>query len=521
MRLAVLIAAAGLAGCGVVYTSPDVYESGSTPGFSSGADTDVEVIPLTFETALAANLDEYVPARLPDAFRPQPTAAPASLAGTQARMPDLPEPDASAVEAAEAGGDLPPAATERVPAADAVATDLPPPQQPEPYRIGVSDVLLLSANTAGATLDDVPSLITAQSSRQGYIVQDDGAIAIPDVGRVRVAGLTLEEAEAEIFNALVEQRLDPSFSLEIAEFNSQRVSVGGAVAQPRVQPITLKPLYLSEALQLAGGIAAPDLDYAVVRLFRDGEVYQAPLREIFGARGLTDVLLQDGDAVFVDTRYDLSQARAYFEEQLRLRQARLDEREFEFRKRQAAIDEVRFNLTLAQFELQKAQLRQQVEQMRISTANYEMSRNQELRAADAEQRAAFKERVELGAVARDYAYVAGEVRRPSRVALPFESRISLADMLFENDGLNINFADYAAIYLIRRHTAPESAGAVTAYRLNAANAANLSTAAAMEMRPDDVVFVAEQPITAWNRVINQLTPSLLSQAAAVSNAAGN
>jgi polysaccharide export outer membrane protein len=520
MRFPIIAAVMSLAGCGVIYTSPDVYESGSIPGFSSRADADVQVIPLTFETALAANLDEYVPARLPDSFRPAPSPTPPSVSPGDTRMPDLPDPGVAAVEPGQrADGALPPAATERERPAGPLAVDLPPTAEPQPYRIGVSDVLLLSTNTAGATLEDVPSLITAQSARQGYIVQDDGAIAIPDVGRVQVAGRTLEEAEAEIFQALVEQRLDPSFSLEIAEFNSQRVSIGGAVRQPLLQPISLKPLYLSEAIQVAGGVAAQDLDHAVVRLFRNGQVYQAPVREIFSADRLNDVLLRDGDAVFLDTSYDLSQARAYFEEQLRLRQAELAEREFEFRQRQAQIDEVRFGLTLAQYELQKAQLRQQLAQMRLSASNFELARNTDRRQAAADARQIFRARMELGAIDLDYAYLTGEVRRPMRMALPFETNASMADLLLSSGGIDINFGDYSAIYLIRRSAILDGIGQVRAYKLDASNAANLSAASIIELRPNDVVFVTEQPVTAWGRLITQLTPQLLSQSAALANLA--
>ena len=57
---------------------------------------------------------------------------------------------------------------------------------------------------------------------QGYTVQDDGAIAIPDVGRIVLGGLTLEEAEDAVFRSLVEARLDPSFSIEVAEFKRCR-----------------------------------------------------------------------------------------------------------------------------------------------------------------------------------------------------------------------------------------------------------------------------------------------------------
>lgn len=517
MRFAIIAAALGLSGCGVVYTSPDVYDSASA-SFDTQTAFDVAVVPMTFETAMEANLSPYVPARLPAAFRPGPSAAPPPLPAGAARMPVIQDPvRGQAGPMAEAQAVLPPAATEEERRVDLARVNLPAQAPPQPYRIGVADVLLLSTNTAGATLEDVPTLLSAQNSRQGYIVQDDGAIAIPDVGRVPLAGLTLEEAEAEIFQALVAQRLDPSFSLEVAEFNSQTVSIGGAVQQPTVAPVTLKPLFLSSALQLAGGVRAEDLDYAVVRLFRDGEVFQAPLRGIFAEDGLTDVLLRDGDAVFVDADYDLTQARAYFAEQLQLRDAELREREFAFRQRQADIDEVRFGVTVAQFELQKAQLQQQINQMRIDAAAFNLQRDAQIRAASADQRAAFQQRLELGAVARDYVYVSGEVRRPSRRPLPFETRANLADMLFADgaDGLNINFADYGEIYVLRQGVGGVAPGAVTAYHLNASNVANLNAATMFEMRPNDIVFVAEQPITVWGRIINQLTPNLINQAVAI------
>lgn len=122
-------------------------------------------------------------------------------------------------------------------------------------------------------------MLAAQNRRQGYTVQDDGAIAIPDVGRVMVAGLTLEEAEAALFQRLLSAQIDPSFSLEIAEFNSKRVSIGGAVGTPTIAPITLTDLTLDAAIALAGGIQTPDLDYASIRLYRDGALYQIPLND--------------------------------------------------------------------------------------------------------------------------------------------------------------------------------------------------------------------------------------------------
>lgn len=518
MRVHAVLAVLALGGCGLVYTAPHVYEEGDGRGFASDATTDVQVIPMTFETAMEANLTAYVPQRLPDSFRPQPVGAPGRIGAGNVSMPALPR-----IDQVSAGSgpefELPPTATSLQAPATEVPVNLPAPTEPTPYRIGVSDVVLLSTNTSGATLEDVPSLLNAQSSRQGYVVQDDGAIAIPDVGRVQIAGMTIEEAEAEIFQALVAQRLDPSFSLEIAEFNSQRVSVGGAVRAPKVEPISLKPLKLTEALQLAGGVSSEDLDYAVVRLFRDGQVYQAPVRALYGTDSLNDVLLEDGDAVFVDADYDVTQARAYFEEQLRLRQFQLQEREFEFQKRRAEIDDAQYAVTLADFELRKAQLRQQLNQMRVQIAQYELQRNNDMRDEVLAQRQAFRDRLELGAVRRDYVYVAGEVKQIVRSPLPFESRANLADILLGEAGLTIQFADYEEIYVLRQNLTPAAPGAVTAYHLDASNAAMLTTATLFEMRPNDIVFVAEQPVTSWGRVINQLVPNLIGQAASLANAA--
>ncbi|MEO0633796.1 MAG: hypothetical protein AAFY52_06655 [Pseudomonadota bacterium] len=75
----------------------------------------------------------------------------------------------------------------------------------------------------------------------------------------------------------------------------------------------------------------------------------------------------------------------------------------------------------------------------------------------------------------------------------------------------------AQIYVLRSAPDPRDFGAVTAWHLDARNAANLTMAARFELRPNDVVFVAEQPVTRWGRVITQITPSLLTTGAVIAN----
>ena len=443
-----------LTGCGVIYTAPGIND-GSPFGTAYGTDYDVKVVPLTYESAAAANLNTYVPARLPAAFQPGAAAA-AAEAGRMASLPALP------------GGSARPTAR------PAPLTEvLPPLAEPEPYRIGVSDVLLLAVNTP-LTVDDLPGLLSAASKRQGYIVQDDGAIAIPDAGRIRVAGMTLQDAEAEIFRALAASGIDPSFSLEIAEFKSQRVSVGGMVNAPALVPISLTPLYLHEAVELAGGIAPTNPDTTVIQLSRGGNTYRIGMNRFVNDPAARRVLLRNGDSVYVGNAYQESEAQRYFEEQLQLRNALM----------------------------QSAQYQTQIEDIRA---------RREATAQDllASERQLFKDRLELGAVERHFAYRTGEVRRPGRVQLPFERSMNLADGLFDEGGIDIRTGDYAEIYVLRAETDPQMNGGLTAFHLNAENAANLAVATRLELRPNDVIFVAEQPVTSWNRALSQILPQLI------------
>ncbi|MEM7424125.1 MAG: polysaccharide biosynthesis/export family protein [Pseudomonadota bacterium] len=462
-----------LTGCGVVYTSPSV-STGSTFGDTSN-DFKVSIVPLTYETTASANLDPYIPSRLPLGFAPKPQSELSSRSAIRPRQL----------------GPAPAPASQFEPRPGFVPDNLPPATPPQPYTIGVADVLLLSVNTAGASLESLPGLISAQSKRQGFVVQDDGAIAIPDAGRVRVAGLTMQDAEAEIFQSLVTAGIDPSFSLEIAEFNSQRVSVGGQVRTAALVPITLKPLYLHEAISAAGGMVIEDPDIAKIQIFRGGQSYQVSTRRFLADASVRQLLMLDGDSIYVGSDFNEARARARFQEQIQLR----------------AQQQNAFN-----FEVQSLNAQLQLERTRLQLEQEQISAERDL----------FKDRLELGAVKRDYAYLAGEVIRPLQYALPFENKAVLSDLLFSGNGLSIRTADYGEIYVLRRPVNPEAFGAVTAYHLDAENAVNLALASMFEMHAGDVVFVAEQPITAWNRVLSQIVPTIFTGLAnTANNLAGN
>lgn len=156
------MALGALVGCGTAYVPSRVSEAGGK----------VRVVPLNAETVLAANRSTYTPKTLPAVFF-QTSADTAAGRGIGAAPDAVFDPQSKPAS---------------------LPMRVPPAVANTPYEIGVGDVLLLATRGASSTVEELSGLLAAQSRRQGYTVQDDGAIAIPDVGRVQVAGMTLEEA---------------------------------------------------------------------------------------------------------------------------------------------------------------------------------------------------------------------------------------------------------------------------------------------------------------------------------------
>ncbi|WP_227538426.1 polysaccharide biosynthesis/export family protein [Tritonibacter mobilis] len=431
-------------GCGVVYTSPSVKEF-------AGSDVSVREIQLTPQTVLLANSTPYSPRNLPREFFSAASAHQGPGLGTLPSAPPIPTESPERME-----------------------LRLPPEVAVQPYRIGVGDVVLLATKSSGSSIEELSGLLAAQQQRQGYTVSDDGAISIPDIGRVEIGGLTLQEAQDRVFKFLLDNQVDPAFSLEVAEYNSRQVTVGGAVDNAVRVPITLTPLTLGDALTASGGEVIQDEQYASIRIYRGGTIYQIPYDDFLSRPDLRRLRLADGDAVFVDTTYDLDRA-------------------FEFYRQ----------------EIDVIQLRNQARRDAVDMLASEVSLR---RGMLDERRSNFTARTELGAEPRDYVYLTGEVSKQNRIPLPYEQQATLADVLYGNGGFPTETGNASHIYVLRPSPNPSEFGAVTAWHLDAKNSVNLTLATRMEMRPNDMIFIEEQPITKWGRALQQFLPTVLNTA---------
>lgn len=90
-------------------------------------------------------------------------------------------------------------------------------------------------------------------SEKPFLIGTDGYIRLPMVGRLRAAGLTVEQLEMAITSGLKPFFQEPQVSVSVVEFRSQPVSVLGAVANSGVVQLRgHKTLF--EVISAAGGL---------------------------------------------------------------------------------------------------------------------------------------------------------------------------------------------------------------------------------------------------------------------------
>jgi polysaccharide biosynthesis/export protein len=109
-------------------------------------------------------------------------------------------------------------------------------------------------------------------------------------------------------------------------------------------------------------------------------------------------------------------------------------------------------------------------------------------------------------------FLVGEVARQMSVPL-HEGRLTLAEAISEANGLSLGTANTEQIYVLRAQPVQDADGAVRGIRpqvfhLNARSAVALVLAESFELEPRDIVFVSSTPAVRFNRVIQQILPTV-------------
>jgi polysaccharide export outer membrane protein len=109
------------------------------------------------------------------------------------------------------------------------------------YLLGPEDELQIS----GPELDEL--------SNKTVRVDGEGDLQVPLVGRVHVAGLTVQQAEQELNKRLTTYIKHPQAAVDVKELRSQPASILGAVNSPGVHQVEGHKTLL-EMISLAGGV---------------------------------------------------------------------------------------------------------------------------------------------------------------------------------------------------------------------------------------------------------------------------
>lgn len=179
-------------------------------------------------------------------------------------------------------------------------------------KIMPKDLLTITVNTLNADASapfNVGSASTATQgnstsvNNQGYLVDNNGDIEFPLVGKIHVEGLTKTQCQDVIREKILPYLAKTERPLVTVRMSSYRVTVLGEVGRPGVIPVSSEKMSIFEALAQAGDLTI----YGVrnnVMLIREDQVGQKSIHRL----NLNDAniinspyyYLQQNDVIYVE-----------------------------------------------------------------------------------------------------------------------------------------------------------------------------------------------------------------------------
>lgn len=135
------------------------------------------------------------------------------------------------------------------------------PQGPSRSTIGPGDQLLVSVWEA--SVDGLFSTVERKQADIPAVVDEDGFIYFPYVGRLKASGISTEALRQKIAEGLQGQAVEPQVKVTLTANNSSNVSVLGNIPKPGLYPLPPDGLGLVELIAQAGGAREAPFDTSV------------------------------------------------------------------------------------------------------------------------------------------------------------------------------------------------------------------------------------------------------------------
>ena len=140
-----------------------------------------------------------------------------------------------------------------------------------------------------------------------YLIDQDGMVDLPFVGRVKIGDLTINEAQNILMQIIKNFYKNPDLQIDVIEFNSSKVYIVGAVRNQITINLDQKPIRLIEAaIQANFNPTAADKLYGTKGILRrDNQVYKINLDNTFKSTDEREnFYLKKDDVIFIDRNSD-------------------------------------------------------------------------------------------------------------------------------------------------------------------------------------------------------------------------
>ncbi len=147
----------------------------------------------------------------------------------------------------------------------------------------------------------VGSIFSNYNSNEVYgkwiLVNSQGDVTLPEIGKVRLVDLTVEEAEKKLSEIYVKLIVEP---LVVVKVLNKEITILGEVNQPGKVLLEKDEMTLYEVLGLVGGLG-DFADSRSIKLIRNSKEYNIDLTKV-SAKEFTSIGIKSSDLIYVPSQ---------------------------------------------------------------------------------------------------------------------------------------------------------------------------------------------------------------------------